>query len=469
MNSSQDIITFENFKQFNNTQRFYIQEFNGKAYVFDQYPGEIFNFEEPVSRLIFAKNEEEFKKFKSEIDSEELEVEEQFIGEIFNFENKPADSPHSKKIVSHLKLNLSSACNLDCAYCFKDPKARRFTDLPKVEKALDYMMSDCGSEADARSVGLNLSGEPLLDLTLLRDVKKIVLKKEKQYKKDIGFFYITNGTIGTPEAIKTVKKTRNDPYILISIDGPKEVHDKMRRTNDNSGSYDLIMDNLKIFKKKKFQLKSESVLTSHFPNPMDVALHLIDLGFERINMKPIRQGAEGSFDMDSIEELKKGYAKYFELLTEELLEGNFFLLRVLTNDYGIKFLPRILFGVKMKLRCFWGIHNYSMDENGDYYPCDAVMGMEQFKVGSIEEGIDWEKFHKDLDCEKRGECVSCWARHICGGTCHVNTIMSGKDMMDIDPVECSLNKFLVESNVKMVARLMDGGVDLNGIKYLLTL
>jgi sulfatase maturation enzyme AslB (radical SAM superfamily) len=97
------------------------------------------------------------------------------------------------------------------------------------------------------------------------------------------------------------------------------------------------------------------------------------------------------------------------------------------------------------------------------------MGMEEYKVGNVDDGIDFSRFHRDLGCEKRGVCAKCWARNICSGTCYVNGIIEKKDMMAIDPVECTLTKFLIESNLKMICTLLKKKADMTMIKSILRL
>lgn len=57
-----------------------------------------------------------------------------------------------------------------------------------------------------------------------------------------------NGTLLTDEIIKFMKD--NEVSLLISMDGPKEIHDKNRVFSNGMGSFDKIMNNINKIKVK---------------------------------------------------------------------------------------------------------------------------------------------------------------------------------------------------------------------------
>ena len=91
-------------------------------------------------------------------------------------------------------------------------------------------------------------GEPLLNF---ENIKRIVDFSKKLFNGwKLTFSITTNGTLINNEIIDFL--ISNDFQILISIDGPKAIHDAKRIFPNGKGSFELIMNNLeKILKKDK--------------------------------------------------------------------------------------------------------------------------------------------------------------------------------------------------------------------------
>ena len=67
--------------------------------------------------------------------------------------------------------------------------------------------------------------------------------------KEIEYSMTTNGTLLNKEVIEYLVK--NNFKITVSIDGPKEVHDRSRHFADtDKGSFDVILENLRYFREK---------------------------------------------------------------------------------------------------------------------------------------------------------------------------------------------------------------------------
>ncbi|MEM4732832.1 MAG: radical SAM protein, partial [Desulfurococcaceae archaeon] len=114
----------------------------------------------------------------------------------------------------------TAACNLDCLHCYTY-RFRNLRELPLSEKL-----------RIARSIGetgveyVNLTGgEPLIH----PQFKDIVLELHKYgVEKSV----VTNATMVKDDAIDLLYRT--ETYVFATIEGPREIHDKIR----GKGSYD---------------------------------------------------------------------------------------------------------------------------------------------------------------------------------------------------------------------------------------
>ncbi|MDC7126999.1 MAG: radical SAM protein [Spirochaetales bacterium] len=120
---------------------------------------------------------------------------------------------------SVINFDITSKCNLYCEHCYwrknYDP-AGEFTDSEWEEIFKDFYSKG------AHSAFLT-GGEPSLRLKVI----------ESAYQIFDTITIVSNGTIRIPEEIQT--------RIFISIDGPKEIHEKIRGRN----VFDSIMTNIK--------------------------------------------------------------------------------------------------------------------------------------------------------------------------------------------------------------------------------
>ncbi|MBN2442260.1 MAG: SPASM domain-containing protein [Spirochaetales bacterium] len=456
--------SYEVVEEIKRSNRFFLTEAGDDLFIFDSYTTEIIRLSDNLKDLILAENKTKFEYLIRNTAKEELQENDDFICMLLDIEDNLAEDPKSKTKIHTLKLNCSTMCNMSCKYCFRDKtKKEVLQNKNLVFDAIDYIITDCGRDSDFINVNFNLTSEPLLQIDLLEEIHRYAKNRMKKADKKLEIFFITNGTIASPQLLKRLDRMLKNHTIPISIDGPPEVHDSMRVFCNQTGTYETITQNIRLYQKKKYSLSSETVLTNKYPYPLKILKHLISLGFTTCIQKTVRHGTPYSFDEKSLEELKKGYDDYFAFITESILNDDLFILKVTSKDFALRPLWRILFKQKYRTRCTWGINTISMDHNGIFYPCDSLLNNPDFAVGNVKEGIFWEKYHIDIFNDTRGQCASCWGRYICGGTCYVNGIILDNNPMTIDPIECSLTKYFIEKNLRMIYDLMQADIDIDSL------
>ncbi|MGQ9813484.1 MAG: radical SAM protein [Dissulfurimicrobium sp.] len=123
----------------------------------------------------------------------------------------------------YLVLLLTTACNLDCAYCYREDHGP-FQRMPReiAENSLHLAASS------GRSFHVQLAGgEPTLEPGLIEWVASFVRKKG--WPATLGIQ--TNGTILDTSLTRLFK--RYDIQVGVSLDGPPDIHEKLR---GNAGS-----------------------------------------------------------------------------------------------------------------------------------------------------------------------------------------------------------------------------------------
>ncbi|CAG1016605.1 Anaerobic sulfatase-maturating enzyme [Anaerolineales bacterium] len=156
-----------------------------------------------------------------------------------------------EEIVSQLEKNLSQLtlvvtefCNLQCDYClygdlypaFRNNSSRRMS-RNVAKSAIDFFFKRC--KKDIVTVGF-YGGEPLTNFKLieycLRYISQIRSPNLVQYSMT------TNGTLLTPDKVRVLHDY--DVSLLVSLDGPKNIHDRHRVAKKKEGTFSKILENI---------------------------------------------------------------------------------------------------------------------------------------------------------------------------------------------------------------------------------
>lgn len=156
------------------------------------------------------------------------------------------DGMHSH-VISNAKtliVELTESCNIRCTYCvFDDADTSErnhsedsISDDVAINSIDDFFKRTNGEEGYLVFYG----GEPLLNFKL---IKKMVEHANHISSRRIKFSFTTNGISLSKEKFDFL--IDNDFKITVSIDGPKEIHDKRRVSKNGKGTFDIIEKNLK--------------------------------------------------------------------------------------------------------------------------------------------------------------------------------------------------------------------------------
>lgn len=147
-----------------------------------------------------------------------------------------------------LTLQVTQSCNFKCRYCGYAGDSylnRSHSNLSMTwetaKKSIDFFISHSGM---SRIVEIGFyGGEPFLELDLI--TKCIEYCEEKMAGKTIRYFITTNATLINQMVIDLLNKY--NIFLTISLDGPKELHNKNRRFAINGeGTFDKVFAAIKL-------------------------------------------------------------------------------------------------------------------------------------------------------------------------------------------------------------------------------
>ncbi len=149
---------------------------------------------------------------------------------------------HYATKVSSITLEVTEHCNLRCHYCtweyLRGAKRKRMSTQTAFT-AINFLYSH-SSSVEHRFLSF-YGGEPLLEFELIK--KCVNYARSKFGERDLRFSFTTNGTLIDEE--KASYLADNQFNILVSIDGPKRIHDKHRIDKKGRGSYNRAVNGLR--------------------------------------------------------------------------------------------------------------------------------------------------------------------------------------------------------------------------------
>ncbi|MBX7245644.1 MAG: anaerobic sulfatase maturase [Candidatus Sumerlaeaceae bacterium] len=166
------------------------------------------------------------------------------------FQPAPLPKGHQRRFHAMVKPG-GSVCNLDCVYCYYLHKGDLLQHTPHPcmademleEHIRQYIEAQTGDEVIFSWQG----GEPtLLGLDFFRKVVKLQSKHKKPGQR-IENDLQTNGTLITEEWARFLKQHRF--LVGLSIDGPREMHDRFRVTKGHQPTFERIWEASRILKR----------------------------------------------------------------------------------------------------------------------------------------------------------------------------------------------------------------------------
>ncbi len=198
-------------------------------------------------------------------------------------QNPPANFP-----LQTLVLNLTNQCNLSCQYCYEfgedkvaTPEGKKkFMDFETAKQSVQFLLAESAGRG-----GIHITffgGETLMNFPLLKQVVTYATDEAAKQGRSIDFSLTTNATLLTPTIIGFLSD--NNIGVTVSMDGPAELHDKLRVFANGKGSYDIIAPRVRelIAGHKTRPITARVTLTAGNTDVIRIYRHLKeDLGFPR--------------------------------------------------------------------------------------------------------------------------------------------------------------------------------------------
>lgn len=384
------------------------------------------------------------------IDREEL-----FTRDVY--EDYVTDFKKRKTVVKALCLHIAHDCNLACRYCFAEEGEyhgrRALMSFEVGKKALDFLIANSGNR---RNLEVDFfGGEPLMNWEVVKQLVEYGRSQEKIHNKNFRFTLTTNGVLLDDEIMEFCNREMSN--VVLSLDGRKEVNDRMRPFRKGAGSYDLIVPKFQKFAESRNQT-NYYVRGTFTRNNLDFSrdvLHFADLGFKQMSIEPVVADPKEPYAIQE-EDIPKILSEYDKLAVEYInrrKEGrgfNFFHFMI-----DLQQGPCV---AKRLSGCGSGTEYLAVTPWGDLYPCHQFVGQEKFLLGNVDEGITNTAVRDEFklcNVYAKEKCRDCFARFYCSGGCAANSYNFHGSITDAYEIGCQMQKKRIECSIMIKAALAD--------------
>jgi uncharacterized protein len=350
-------------------------------------------------------------------------------------------------------LNIAHDCNLRCEYCFASTgdfgEGRKLMTFETGKKAIDFLL-----EKSQGRENLELDffgGEPLMNFETVKKIVEYARSKEKEYNKHFRFTITTNGTLLNDDNIAFINQEMSN--VVLSIDGRKEVNDKVRKRVDGSGCYDKIIPNYKKLVEargdKEYYVRG--TFTKYNLDFSNDVFALYEAGFDQISVEPVVADPNEKYalTMGDLADIFTEYEKLTAKLVESRKQGkkfNFFHFMI-DLDQG----PCV---IKRLRGCGCGNEYVAITPDGDIYPCHQFVGIEEYKMGNLDDGtfnLDMKNQFAQAHVYNKPDCKDCWAKFYCSGGCNANNYQYMGDILKSHKLSCEMEKKRLECAILIKA------------------
>ncbi|MCX6571692.1 MAG: anaerobic sulfatase maturase [Candidatus Aminicenantes bacterium] len=329
-----------------------------------------------------------------------------------------------------------AACNLACRYCYylgKGPSGPESGPVRMPEDLLeDYIVQHIAASPDEVIRFSWHGGEPtVLGVDYFRRIVEIQ-RTHRPAGRTIANGMQTNGTLLDEEWGRFL--AAEGFAVGISLDGPRELHDRYRLTRDGRSTFDETMRGYGILRRHGVPTDILCVVgANNVGHPAEVYGFFKEIGASYVTFLPLvepRLDAPGGVSPDTVP--AEAWGDFLCAVFDEWVAGDIGRVKIQIVEEA----ARTAFGQEHSLCIFRPVCGDIpvLERNGDFYSCDHFVDAEN-RVGNIRETLLVDLVespaqrafgHAKLGKLPRA-CRACEVRAMCNGECPKNRFARAPD------------------------------------------
>ena len=392
--------------------------------------------------------------------------------QILDFGLSPEELQHQYETkVGCITLEVTEHCNLKCHYCtweyLRTGKRKRMS-VKTALTAIDFLRAH-SSSVEQCSLGF-YGGEPLLEFELIKQC--VDYARSKFGDKGVRFHFTTNATLLDEE--KAHYLAENQFGILVSIDGPAQIHNRHRVDKQGIGSYERAINGLRNLLKaygENFNDKIgiNAVVTP--PNDLDAIYDLwkenpwlpknIDINIDFVSATWTTFFQDYACEEENVYSKSRGNQLLsFKAKTVEGERAKPAVGRSLFEKALLRIYKRPLWQAPGKSYCLNGccipgVRKLLVGCDGTFYICESAHGVPP--IGSLWDGYDYSVIQNIIDAyatESIRDCKNCWAVSLCN-LCFAQAYFNGSFSLEHKRTFCQSVRESLEEKLKLYCSILE--------------
>ncbi len=338
-----------------------------------------------------------------------------------------------------LRILLTDQCNLACSYCKVIPNIDNPSKHPIAYERLDDVVKFYFTYSDpAKPKIIHMTGgEPTI---FFDTVRAIIELKEKHERPNENVWFVLGSNATRIDAAKAKFLAEKDVKCIISMDGPQEVHDTLRKNWVGKGSWAEVDRGIRLLKDAGAEVSISMVLGQH---TIHSAHNIIDWLMQEY--QPTGLGV--NFMKPPTPQQKD----YEYLIEPQLYAETMYSIHKAFRDRGL-FLELVYRKLQPFVDQRYRYHDcgaaggstINVDAKGNIGPCKSFLVMKKLAL----EDLNAEAYRNTVVARWRKRspiyyeaCTGCSARGMCGNGCAYDAAIHSHDEMAIDVRSCEYTKF----------------------------
>ena len=261
------------------------------------------------------------------------------------------------------------------------PSAQALMPYEVGRDALDFLVRHSGTR---RNLEVDFFGGEPDELGCSQALSGLRARTGKAAQQGVPFTLTTNGVLLDDEVMDFCNREMHN--VVLSLDGRREVHDRFRVDRQGRGSYEAIVPKFQEFVRRRGHqgYYMRGTFTHYNLDFLNDILHMADLGFTQLSMEPVVTSPDNpsAITQDDLPQVFEQYERLAQVMLERHREGRPFDFYHFLIDLGHG--PCIH---KRIIGCGSGTEYLAVTPWGDLYPCHQFVGEQQYRLGSLSEGI----------------------------------------------------------------------------------
>ncbi|MBU3967157.1 MAG: radical SAM protein [Euryarchaeota archaeon] len=374
------------------------------------------------------------------------------------------DIPDRSGSITHLAIFVTTKCNLRCAYCYAHGGDSEKTISRDIwQPAMDLFFSTLNADTDqgrANRKGVNLSihggGEPTVEFATLKEIVADFCERACAVGLQPSVGMGTNGTYNDSVHRWIIE---NNISVNISLDGPRDIQNRLRPLRSGHSSYDIVERNLQALVQTGRRVSIRATVTNESLVTMESTIELAkQLGLTTVHFEPV--SLTGRCATTAL--AKPDAEQFAEMFLKCFLLG-------LKQDVNVYYSGMRCFGGYNQRFCGACGQNFCITPDGNITTCYEVLDSKdpaasEFFIGKIDpvQGqvvLDQARIAKLKlrVTENMDACKDCFIRYQCAGDCPVKSFRhSNHDLYFPDPYRCQISDRV---NKQLIVWLADGVIE----------